>query len=349
MKIVPTLLALCATAALCAQTPAPQPDSTLSARVERLETKNSKWSRVLEHLPRISGYLQTGYEWSDNSSTFFIKRIRLSLAGDIVRDKLDYRLQVEFASSPKIVDAYVQYTPCGALNIKVGQYKVPFSIENTDYPPLRLELIDYPMALQRLMGLSEPIGGGTLASTGRDMGATLWGGLIERDGYRLINYDFGVFNGSGINTKDKNRSKDIAARLTLKPVRGLLLSGSYYRGEYGENYLRRVRYGAGVCYDRGAGVVRGEWIGGKTGDTESAGWYVTGGWRATRSLMPVVRYDTYESDTSRASVRQTNYTAGLVWAPVKYLRCQLNYTYEDYADRQTDGRNVLTAMFTGMF
>ena len=76
--------------------------------------------------------------------------------------------------------------------------------------------------------------------------------------------------------------------------------------------------------------------------------------------MPVVRYDTYESDTSRASVRQTNYTAGLVWAPVKYLRCQLNYTYvymvtsgnytyEDYADRQTDGRNVLTAMFTGMF
>ena len=298
MKIVPTLLALCATAALCAQTPAPQPDSTLSARVERLETKNSKWSRVLEHLPRISGYLQTGYEWSDNSSTFFIKRIRLSLAGDIVRDRLDYRLQVEFASSPKIVDAYVQYTPCGALNLKVGQYKVPFSIENTDYP----------MALQRLMGLSEPIGGGTLASTGRDMGATLWGGLIERDGYRLINYDFGVFNGSGINTKDKNRSKDIAARLTLKPVRGLLLSGSYYRGEYGENYLRRVRYGAGVCYDRGAGVVRGEWIGGKTGDT-----------------------------------------AGLVWAPVKYLRCQLNYTYEDYADRQTDGRNVLTAMFTGMF
>ena len=90
MKIVPTLLALCATAALCAQTPAPQPDSALSARVERLETKNSKWSRVLEHLPRISGYLQTGYEWSDNSSTFFIKRIRLSLAGDIVRDRLDY-------------------------------------------------------------------------------------------------------------------------------------------------------------------------------------------------------------------------------------------------------------------
>jgi len=349
MKYTLTLLTLCSALSICAQTPAQQPDTALSARVERLETKTSKWNKVLEHLPKISGYLQTGYEWSDNSSTFFLKRIRLTLAGDIVREKLDYRLQFEFASSPKVVDAYVQYKPFGQLNLKVGQYKVPFSIENTDYPPLRLELIEYPMALQRLMGFSEPIGGGTHSASGRDMGAMLWGGFFKRDGYCILNYDLGVFNGSGINTKDKNRSKDIAARLTVKPLRGLLLSGSYYWGEFGDTYIKRIRYGAGACYDRGAGMIRGEWIGGETGSLKSAGWYVTGGWRATRSLMPVVRYDTYESDVDQSSTRQDNYTAGLLWAPVKYLRCQLNYTYENYKATGIDGRNVVAVMFTGMF
>lgn len=39
--------------------------------------------------------MQTGYEWSETSSTFFIKRVRLNLAGDIA-EKLDYRVQIEF-------------------------------------------------------------------------------------------------------------------------------------------------------------------------------------------------------------------------------------------------------------
>ena len=87
---------------------------------------------------RGPGYLQTGYEWSDNSSSFFIKRVRLSLSGNIA-PKLDYRVQIEFAS-PKIVDAYLCYRPFDELNLQLGEYKLPFSIENTEYVPLRYEL-----------------------------------------------------------------------------------------------------------------------------------------------------------------------------------------------------------------
>ena len=54
----------------------------LSAEVAALKAKTSAWDKVLAALPAISGYLQTGYEWSDNSSSFFIKRVRLSLSGN---------------------------------------------------------------------------------------------------------------------------------------------------------------------------------------------------------------------------------------------------------------------------
>ncbi len=196
---------------------------------------------------------------------------------------------MEFASKVQIVDAYVQYKPFRQLNVKVGQYKIPFTIENTDYAPLKFEFIDYPMALRKLMGFNEVVGGETLAATGRDMGVTLYGGFGERDGYDLVHYDFGVFNGSGINKGDENRTKDIAARLSVRPVAGLTLSGSYYWGEYGKAYLKRQRYAVGACYDRGPIVVRSEWVGGTTGiaatettprnDLHSDGWYamVVGG------------------------------------------------------------------------
>ena len=65
--------------------------------------------------------------------------------------------------------------------------------------------------------------------------------------------------------------------------------------------------------------------------------------------MPVVRYDTFRENTSASDSRQTNYTAGLLWQPVKFLRCQLNYTYEDYASHAASNRNVVSLMLSGIF
>lgn len=111
---------------------AQQPDTTtvtssveeLSAEIAALKAKTSTWDKVLAALPEISGYVQTGYVWSDRSSTFFIKRVRLNLAG-VIAPKLDYRVQIEFAS-PKIVDAYLCYKPFDELNVQLGEYKLPF-------------------------------------------------------------------------------------------------------------------------------------------------------------------------------------------------------------------------------
>lgn len=321
----------------------------LSARIDTLQARTSAWDRILARLPEISGYVQTGYEWSETASTFFIKRVRLNLTGDIA-PKLDYRVQIEFCG-PKIVDAYLRYRPFDELNVQLGEYKIPFSIENTEYVPLKYEFIEYPLPLRKLMGFNDVCG---LSATGRDMGAMLYGGFFRRKGYSVVSYNVGVFNGEGLNTRDRNRSKDVVARLTLRPLRGLQIAGSGYWGEYGADYLRRVRYGAGVCYDDGPVVLRGEWICGTTGlpsggELESDGWYAVAGWRATRTLMPALRYDTFRENSSERSTRQTNYTAGFVWQPVKYLRCQLNYTYEAYASRSAADRNVVSLMLTGIF
>ncbi len=332
----------------------------LADRVDALERKTSTWDKILAHLPRVSGYIQLRYLWDDaDQSSFTVRRARLDLKGDISK-KIDYRLQVEFASKVQIMDAFVQFKPFRQLNVKVGQYKVPFSIENTDYTPLKFEFIDYPMALRKLMGFNEVIDGKTLSAAGRDMGLTLYGGFGKRDGYNLVNYDFGVFNGSGINTADNNRSKDVVARLSVKPAEGLTLSGSYYWGEYGKAYLKRQRYAVGACYDRGAVVVRSEWVGGTTGiaatetapanDLSSDGWYAMVGWRASHTWMPVARYESfYANSDARSDTLQTNYTVGVVWQPLKQLRCQLNYTYEDYALQTTGNKNVVAVMLTGIF
>lgn len=316
------------------------------------ETKPLLRERIAVRLPRFSGYVQTGYQWSDEESTFFLKRIRLSMTGDIM-PKVDYKIQIEFAK-PQIVDAFIQYKPLQELKIKLGQYKVPFSIENTGYAPSDQELIETPLVLRYLLGSDELLNGAT--ASGRDIGATLWGGFFKRDGYSIVNYDISVFNGAGINCRDDNKSKDVVTRLTLKPVNGLLISGSYYWGEYGASYLKRERYAAGACYDRGAVVVRGEWIGGTTGlssgtNLDSSGWYVLAGWRAPHALMPAVRMESFTADNTRtAATRQTNYTAGLKWAPVEYFRCQLNYTYEDYgAAYDLSHRHVVAVMVTGKF
>lgn len=319
----------------------------LSAQLEALKAKTSTWDKIAARCP-VSGYVQTGYEWSETSSTFFIKRVRLNLAATSPKNSTT---GCRSSSRPKIVDAYIRYRPFEQLNFQLGEYKLPFSIENTDYVPLKYEFIEYPLSLRRLMGFNDVCG---LSATGRDMGAMLYGGFFNRKGYSVLGYNFGVFNGEGLNVKDKNKSKDLVARLTLRPVRGLQIAGSYYWGEYGSDYLKRVRYGAGACYDEGPLVVRAEWICGTTGLPAAANSTATAGTPsavardAVADVRGALRYVPRKLLGERLAPRPTT-RPGVVWQPVKYLRCQLNYTYEDYASRAAANRNVVSLMLSGIF
>ena len=339
-----------------AQASAPDP-AALERRIARLE-------RLRACLPRISGYLQLGYEWHDRgTSEFFVRRVRLDLQGDLA-PQLDYRFHIELAH-PQLLDAFLRYRPFEQLNLQAGAFKIPFSIENTEYPPFSVEFIDYPLVLIRLMGFNDISGH---ASTGRGLGGHLYGGFIRRGGEHLLGYNLALLNGEGINAHDRNRSKDVVARLTLRPTAGLLLAASGYWGRYGERSLGRVRYGAGGRYDRGRFMLRGEYIWGRTevaaaGDEQplrrqrSQGWFLAGGWRASAKFFPVVRYDSFDEDLE-LGYGQNNYTLGLLWTPWRFFRFQLDYTYEEHRASQRArqlaaarpfGRHGVSVMVTGIF
>lgn len=328
---------------------------SLERQLDRQSARSERWGRALEKLPKVSGYAQLGYQWGQDASgsdesTFYIKRVRLSLSGSIYRQIADYKIQMELAA-PRIVDAYVRVAPWRQFGVQLGQYKVPFSIENIDYAPLRLEAIDYPMALQALMGLNERIGDEKLTSTGRDIGISFYGDLWRCGDRSLIRYQVGVFNGAGINCRDTNKSKDLAMRLNIMPLPELTLSGSYYRGEWGASCSDRKRFAAGIAYDGEKWFARTEYLGGKTGALRSGGYYVVTGYRACKYLTPLVRYDVFRPDSDDSKTQQTNWLLGVDCPVWSHLRLQLNYTLQHYAVSQ-NGRNDLSlvqVMVTGSF
>lgn len=316
----------------------------LQEEVAQLQERGKGWDKITKALPKISGYAQIRYDYNDGdgSSTFQLRRVRISLDGNI-SPKLDYKLQLEL-TSPKIVDAYFSYKPLTGLKMRVGQYKVPFSIENTDYGPTKLELIDYPMAISYLVGNSVAADKKDGAN-GRDIGLKLYGDFFDK----ILSYDLGVFNGAGINCKDNNKSKDVVARLMIRPVDGLLISGSYLWSEGGVNYITRNRWATGVCYDKGNWMARSEWIGGKTDNIHSDGMYITAGYRFCKDWMVVARYDSFcFNDEARDDMTQENYTLGVAWQPLKHFKLQLNYVYEDYIQGK-DHNNLLQVQAAAMF
>ena len=82
---------------------------------------------------------------------------------------------------------------------------------------------------------------------------------------------------------------------------------------------------------------------------DSRGYYAMAACWVTPKWLPAARFEQFDEVAGRSAARQTNYTAGVVWQPVKYLRCQLNYTYEDYASRAAANRNVVSLMLSGIF
>ncbi len=328
-----------------------------------LTAKGVTWEEVQQHL-KISGYLQALYTWeqadekSENSS-FRIRRARVSFAGEIAQSKKfgvsDYRLQVDFAESPKIVDAWVRYRPFSQLGVQVGQFKIPLSIENSEYAPLKLEFIDYSLVVQRLVKMSSNDVTG-ISSTGRDCGAQLYGGFIERGDFHLLSYNLAIFNGNGINfKKDNNRSKDFVGRLMVSPLRDLVIAGYYQYGEgdFGEKKSGEYqRYGGGVAYNGRHAFVRSEYIRGNTGTLLSEGSYASAGWkfRTTNAGSGSLgaRFD-YFDENIHTSTREFNYTIGATYQPWRYLRLQLNYTLKQYQHLDKPLSRSLMAMISGIF
>ena len=316
------------------------------------QTKDEKGkSFANEHL-KLTGYLQGGFRWDDNSdpeTTFYLHRARLSLTGDAAQEKIDYRLQVDMAGMPKICDLYFRYKPMKELNIELGQFKIPFSYENENCGPTTVEFIEYSYITTYLARNNAKYDG--IAATGRDIGFQVYGGFLQREGYSIINYNLGVFNGSGINTKDHNSSKDLIARLVVKPFKGFAVTGSYMYAETnfaGNKYMKSPRWAAGVIYDSRHWVARSEYAEAKFGDNLTRAFYALGGYHFEKPWSVFARYE-FIADDYRIMDEQ-RVQLGAAYKPFKFLRLQSNLSYiMPYMASEGNGSLGFNLLVTAMF
>ena len=319
------------------------------------ETSAEKVRSFADKYLSLSGYLQGGFRWDENTepeTTFYLHRARLSLSGNAAQEKVDYRLQVDMAGSPKICDLYVRYKPLKGLNLQIGQFKVPFSYENENCGPTTVEFIEYSYITTYLVRNNGMYDG--IASTGRDIGFQLYGGFIERDGYNIINYNLGVFNGSGINRKDNNSSKDLIARLIVKPFKGFAVTASYMYAETNVDdgwdiYAKAPRWSVGALYEDGTWIGRTEYVHANMFGAKTDAFYALAGYNFPDNWAVYGRYE-FIKDNGFVLNRE-RIQLGTAYKPFKFLRLQCNLSYEinDLAPaehRNSMGLNLLvTAMF----
>ena len=326
----------------------------------------------VDRMPKISGFVQGMYQANLDQegklidNTFRMRRVRLSVDGTLFKG-LTYKIQGDFTRSPMLVDVYVKYKACDAFAIQFGQFKTPFTLESP-INPVNLEIFDYGESVQKLVGYSDVCGVGAL---GRDLGIMATGNLFPIKGeegikYHVVNYALGLFNGNGANVVDNNNRKDIVGRLEVHPgLKDLTLSGSFYYGSYRnttvENQIElngiavgkiafpngvRNRWAAGVQYNDGKLVLRGEYISGKTScriggldkhanpiildDIQSSmGYYAVAGYNfavgkdKSQKLMPVLRYE----HLAKNALSGTDwYTVGINYWPLKSLNFKFDYS-----------------------
>ena len=341
----------------------------LSTRLEKQEKRLAILEKVRQYV-KLSAFMQGQYDWLSDTegneptgtSSFYLRRIRFTLAGDLYRGKkgarLDYRVYFDLCRMPTknpILDMWIRFQPIKEFGVQFGQYKNPVTFE-ASISPAKYDFIDFSYVVCNLakMGANDLTG---LNETARDIGFQFFGGFIHREGYSVINYNIGLLNGSGINTKDNNKSKDIYGKLTIKPSSDLAMAAYYQWGEanlssftaekYAEygwtgsaEYVPMHRWGIGINYDGKHAFARSEYIGGLTGSLPSEGLYAEAGYRhhlpknagmlwAGGMVDYFCRncFDYIHRDTKNALI-DMRYSLCLGYAPIKYFRMQLAYSLE---------------------
>lgn len=326
---------------------------TVTSNTDQKEDAGTTVNHVVNTLKeriRLMGYAQAGYTYNDGAKVdneFDIKRIIFMAEGKIT-DNWSLFFMYNFNGGGSLLEMYTDYHIVPGLSARLGQFKVPYTIESPLSPTV-VELINcYSQATNYLAAVSpaDPLMGST---TGRDLGFMLFGNLFDN----YLTYNLGVINGQGINCKDRNSSKDLVGSLMITPLEWLSAGGSFIKGkghaialsdanpdiQIGDNYTRN-RWAAGAVIKTNPVSLRAEYLGGKDGKVKSEGYYATASFHACSNFDVIASYD-YLNKNKDANIKQTNYVAGVQYWFYPKCRMQLQYTYCDV--HQSDNSNMIQA------
>ncbi len=311
---------------------------------------------------QVVGYIQADYDnyffdQDDNGNTlnkansFYFKRARLGVMGSIPYD-VSYYVMAEFSpvtqGQPYLLDAFVTYAPFGKYaKFTMGQFKGPVGLE-----------LNTPCHALHTIRRSTVVN--NLATPFRDMGIMVFGTSDSLFGKKdFFAYNIALLNGSGMNTWDDNKYKDIAARLVISPWEWLKIGGSYRTGKQDikktdQVQKTRTRYGADVSFTYKNILLQGEYLagedvgkvtsgGGCGGKATSAdddeifnksGYFVMAGYMTPWNLQPIIKYESYDPDQTdyqylfvSQDFIQTTFTFGINYFLNDWTRIQVNYLY----------------------
>ena len=279
----------------------------------------------------VSGLTQVRYqnlEESGKNDGFDLRKARLDMKGTI-NPFWGYRFVAEFAGSPKLLDAYADYKINNFINFTIGQFKIPFSLENL-YSDSKLEFIDRSQVVEALVARSKDVIGN---QNGRDIGVQVNGKVIKISNRYMIDYTLGIFNGSGINASDNNENKEIIGRIILHPFKGLDIGGSILSGKgfYGEptmdDHLRN-RIGVELNYEYSRFNLKGEYIQGLDGIIHRNGWYLQTGYFILPSKFQLLaKYDTYDPDSKISDNISSIYFIGMNYYINIWVKLMTSYGF----------------------
>jgi len=248
--------------------------------------------------PRLTGYLQPRFQAVGDSASFFLRRARFAVEGNIT-PWTSYRAQVEMRAigAPATPPASPLTLSATDLWVRmshqrwtgtVGQFRVPFSLESL-LSSTTLETTER----SRIVNAAK-----------RDIGAQAEWRLPDR-----LLVQAAVVNGEGSNraTNPDNRMA-YYARAVVTPVKGLDVGGAF------EGYSDSTGADGQVIYKGKRWSARAEYIRerNRRTDVRSTGWYALATFRATPQRLQLIgRVQQFDPSNLVTTDRFTGYLLGV--------------------------------------
>ncbi len=315
-----------------------QPEKDKSSFAESVEKIRSAFNTPYL---QFGGYGLLTYRYNNTAKVKHDVNARvlfLHMRGELFKN-FSYFAMMEFIN-PTLTEFYVDWKPSDAFNIRLGQAKIPLSLEN-QFSLTALEAISNTRSTSTLIGMADDVlrlqNGKN--NGGRDLGLQVYGNLFNIKSHHLLEYRMGLFQGTGLITSETNNSKDFAGNIMLQPVKGFRIGGGAYFGE--ATYIKdgdngkadhvRNRWIASTDFRSDKFYARAEYVKANDGGIKKEGMHGVGQWYFSPEKFDAFGRVDYLNADKNTNPEAIDYTVGINYYFYKSCRFQLNYTYSDFS------------------
>lgn len=216
--------------------------ATAQAQTDSTHNQRNTWP---DWMPKLSGTVRGKWEWQPNEgeSRFEVRTARVALDGKVI-PIVEYKAEIDLSDEGqiKMLDAYAGVLPTDGLALRIGQMRVPFSIDAHRSP--------HKQYFANRSFIAKQVG--NVRDVGLYAGYTLPTVPLTLEG--------GVFNGSGLtNQKDYwTKSFNFSAKVQYHLPFGLTLQASAQKisPAGGNTYL----YDGGFTWQQGRFTLEAEYL-----------------------------------------------------------------------------------------